>query len=126
MPSRHRIRILVVDDIADLREMLTMVFTHAGFQVTSAESACEALRAAADQSFDVIVSDVGMPQMNGFELVRRLRQLSHYKTVPMIAVTGYSEYQDRERALKSGFTAHLVKPIDPYQLRTMVEELLGL
>jgi CheY-like chemotaxis protein len=126
MSSRQRIRILVVDDIVDVREMLTMFLTHAGFQVTSAESACEALQAVNDRSFDLIISDVGMPQMNGFELATRLRQLSRYKDVPMIAVTGYSEYEDGERALQSGFTAQFVKPIDPSQLVTLIEELLGL
>lgn len=64
--------------------------------------------------------------MNGFELATRLRRFSRYKTVPMIAVTGYSEYEDGERALQSGFTAQLVKPIDPSQLIMLVEKLLGL
>lgn len=126
MSSRQCTRILVVDDIVDVREMLTMFLTHAGFQVTSVESACEALQAARDRSFDVIISDVGMPNMNGFELATRLRRFSRYKTVPMIAVTGYSEFEDGERALQSGFTAQLVKPIDPSQLIMLVEKLLGL
>jgi two-component system CheB/CheR fusion protein len=126
MSSRQRIRILVVDDILDVREMLTMFLTQAGFQVTSAESARDALQAASDQSFDLIVSDVGMPDMNGFDLARSLRRLSRYKTVPMIAVTGYSEYEDRERALQSGFNTQLVKPIDPLRLIPLIEELLDL
>lgn len=126
MSSREHIHILVVDDIVDVREMLTMFLTQAGFQVISAESAYEALQAASERSFDLIISDVGMPDMNGFELARGLRQLSRYKTVPMIAVTGYSEYEDRERALQSGFSAQLVKPIDPLRLITLIEELLDL
>lgn len=126
MSSRQRIRILVVDDIVDVREMLTMFLTQAGFQVISAESAYEALQAASERSFDLIISDVGMPNMNGFELARGLRRLRRYKTVPMIAVTGYSEYEDGERALQSGFTAQLVKPVDPSKLMALIEELLGL
>lgn len=126
MSSRKRICILVVDDIVDVREMFTMFLTHAGFQVTSVASAGEALQAANDRSFDLIISDVGMAQMNGFELAKQLRRLSRYKTVPMIAVTGYSVYEDGERALQSGFTAQLVKPIDPSQLIMLVEKLLGL
>jgi CheY-like chemotaxis protein len=126
MSSREHIHILVVDDIVDVREMLTMFLTQAGFQVTSAESACEALQAATDRSFDLIISDVGMPNMNGFELATRLRRLNRNKTVPMIAITGYSEYEDRERALQSGFTTQLVKPVDPSRLMALIEELLGL
>jgi len=126
MSSRQRIRILVVDDIVDVREMLTMSLMQAGFQVVGAESAREALQAASERSFDLIVSDVGMPDMNGFELATRLRRMSRYETIPIIALTGYSEYEDGERALQSGFIAQLVKPIDPSQLITLIDELLGL
>src|SRR2546430_306708 len=126
MSSRQRIRILVVEDTVDVREMLTMFLTLAGFQVTSAESAYEALQAATDRSFDLIISDVGMPQMNGFELATRLRRMTRYETAPIIALTGYSAYEDGERALQSGFNAQLVKPIDPSQLITLIDELLGL
>jgi CheY-like chemotaxis protein len=126
MSSRQHIHILVVDDIVDLRDMLTMFLTQAGFQVVSAESAFEALQAAQARSFDLIISDVGMPNVNGFELATELRRLRGYETIPMIAVTGYSEYEDKARALQSGFTTQLVKPVDPTKLMSLIEDLLGL
>jgi len=64
--------------------------------------------------------------MNGFELATPLCRLSRYKTVPMIAFTGYSDHEDGERALQSGFTTQLVKPVNPSHLMTLIELLLGL
>jgi two-component system, chemotaxis family, CheB/CheR fusion protein len=114
---------LVVDDVADVTEMLQVLLSHAGYYVVTAASAKAALKAANERQFDVIISDIGMPEMNGYQLAEALRQLPAYKTVPLVAVTGYSMFDDRERSLKAGFNAHMTKPIDPRALLDLIEQL---
>jgi CheY-like chemotaxis protein len=114
---------LVVDDVADVTEMLAVVLTHAGYSVVTAASAPAALKAARERQFDVIISDIGMPDMNGYQLAREVRQLPGYETVPMVAVTGYSMFDDQERSTKAGFNAHMTKPIDPRALLDLIEQL---
>src|SRR5918993_1530649 len=109
-------RALVVDDNPDIAEMLAAVLRHAGYDVSTAYSAPDALAAAFAQHFDLIVSDIGMPGMNGYELARALRAAPGYESVPMVAVTGFAMYDDRDRALAAGFNEHLSKPIDPVTL----------
>jgi two-component system CheB/CheR fusion protein len=104
---------LVVDDNPDITELLAAVLRHAGYTVTSAHSAPDALEMALDKHFDVIVSDIGMPGMTGHELASALRALPEYRFVPMVAVTGFDMYDDRARSEEAGFSAHLKKPIDP-------------
>ncbi|MEP6706667.1 MAG: response regulator [Pyrinomonadaceae bacterium] len=114
---------LVVDDVADVTEMISLFLRHAGFTVATAASATAALELARGEVFDVVISDIGMPGMNGYQLAEALRELPDYQVVPMIAVTGYSMYGDRERAIQSGFNAHLTKPIDPSTLLDLIAEL---
>jgi CheY-like chemotaxis protein len=116
---------LVVDDAPDLAEMLSVFLTHAGYDVVTANSAKAALDAAERARFDVVISDIGMPRMNGYQLVQTLRGLPGYSSIPMIAVTGFSMYDDRERSLSSGFNAHVTKPIDPIGLFELIEQLRG-
>jgi two-component system, chemotaxis family, CheB/CheR fusion protein len=114
---------LVVDDVADVTEMLAVVLTHAGYSVVTAASAPAALKAARERQFDVIISDIGMPEMNGYQLAREMRTMSGYETVPMVAVTGYSMFDDKERSTNAGFNAHMTKPIDPRALLDLIEQL---
>ena len=120
---RERRTALVVDDVADVTEMLAVVLTHAGYSVVTAASAPAALKAARERQFDVIISDIGMPEMNGYQLAREVRQLPGYQTVPMVAVTGYSMFDDKERSTNAGFNAHMTKPIDPRALLDLIEQL---
>jgi CheY-like chemotaxis protein len=120
---RNRRTALVVDDVADVTEMLAVVLTHAGYQVVTAGSAPAALKAARERQFDVIISDIGMPDMNGYQLAREVRLLPGYETVPMVAVTGYSMFDDKERSTNAGFTAHMTKPIDPRALLALIDQL---
>src|SRR6478752_4961824 len=90
---------LVVDDVADVTEMLSVLMTHAGYEVSTASSAQQAIALASENQFDVIISDIGMPEMNGYELAQAIRLLPGYETVPMVAVTGYSMFDDRSRSL---------------------------
>ena len=116
-------RALVVDDVPDVTEMLAVLLTHAGYDVMTADSAAAAIDSAKQDQFDVIISDIGMPQMNGYELARELRGLPNYETVPMVALTGYSKFDDRQRSLDAGFNAHLTKPIEPRELLDLIEQL---
>ncbi|MFS8084822.1 MAG: response regulator [Acidobacteriota bacterium] len=123
-PQSLQKNVLVVDDVSDVTEMIALFLKHAGYEVATADSASTALQLAGERNFDLIISDIGMPQMNGYELAGALRQFSAYHSIPMIAVTGYSEYDDRSRALQAGFSAHLTKPIDPSQLLDLMNQLL--
>jgi len=99
------------------------LLTHAGYSVVTAASAKAALAAAHERQFDVIISDIGMPEMNGYQLAKALRELPEYKTVPLVAVTGYAMFDDQERSRNAGFDAHMTKPIDPRALLDLIEQL---
>ena len=117
--------VLVVDDVVDVTDMIALFLKHAGYDVTTANSAGAALELAETKTFDLIISDIGMPEMNGYELAESLRKSSNYNLTPMIAVTGYTEFDDRGRSLRAGFNAHLTKPINPSQLLDLIGELLA-
>jgi len=114
---------LVVDDVSDVTEMLSVLMTHAGYDVTTASRAQDAIALAREHHFDVVISDIGMPEMNGYELAEALRSLPGYETVPMVAVTGYSMFDDRNRSLTAGFNEHVTKPIDPRAFLELIEQL---
>ena len=114
---------LVVDDVADVTEMLAVLLTHAGYDVVTAASARAALELARARQFDVVISDIGMPEMNGYQLAREIRTIPGYETVPMVAVTGYSMFDDKQRSTNAGFNAHMTKPIDPRALIDLIEQL---
>jgi CheY-like chemotaxis protein len=120
-----QLSVLVVDDVPDVTEMIELFLKHAGYEVITAGSATRALEMANDVAFDLVISDIGMPAMNGYELAEALRSLPNYRDIPLIAVTGYTEYDDRGRALRAGFNAHLTKPIEPSQLLNLMKQLLG-
>ena len=116
-------RALVVDDVADVTAMLRVLLTRAGYEVVIAHSADKALKAAKKDQFDLVISDIGMPEMNGYELAKALRAMPGYEEIPMVAVTGYSMFNDREQSLRSGFTAHVTKPLDPRALLNLIDQL---
>ncbi len=118
-------RALVVDDAPDVTEMLAVLMRFAGYEVTMAFSAADALGAARRDQFDMVVSDIGMPVMNGYQLAEALRELPDYKGVPLIAVTGFTQYDDRARAISSGFDDFLTKPINPSDLLDVIKRLCG-
>ena len=124
-PRAFQHTVLVVDDVNDVTDMISLFLKHAGYLVVTAERATEALKMAGEQKFDLIISDIGMPEMNGYELVEALRGMTPYRDTPMIAVTGYTEYDDRGRSLEAGFNAHLTKPIEPTRLLDLMNELLA-
>jgi CheY-like chemotaxis protein len=122
---RAKLRALVVDDAPDVTEMIATMMRFAGYEVATALSAVEAFDTAQREHFDVIVSDIGMPGMNGYQLAEALRALPDYAAVPLVAVTGFTMYDDRERARASGFDDFLTKPIRPSDLLDTVKRLCG-
>ena len=116
--------LLIVEDDADTREILQATLEARGFRVTACESAGAALDIAARNSVDLIVSDIGMPEIDGLEMMRQVRRLPELQKLPTIAVTGYASKKDSESALAAGFDAHVSKPIDPVELLVMIDDLL--
>ena len=119
------LRVLVVDDAPDVTELLALMMSYAGYEVAMAFSAPEAFDAARTQHFDAIISDIGMPGMNGYQLAEALRALPGYETTPLIAVTGFTHIEDRERARRAGFDDFLNKPIIPSDLLEAIRKLCG-
>jgi signal transduction histidine kinase/ActR/RegA family two-component response regulator len=120
----RNINVLVVEDSLDTLEMLRKALMSRGYSVTQCESAADALRAASSTNFDIIISDIGMPEVDGYELIRRLRTLPHLSDVPAIALSGYAAQRDIDEALVAGFNAHLAKPVDRDTLVAKIEQLL--
>ncbi|HEY0321366.1 MAG TPA: response regulator [Pyrinomonadaceae bacterium] len=115
--------VLVVEDSPDTLALLNVLFEKRGCRVLAAESAAEALALAERETPDIIISDIGMPDMNGYELLKSLRRLPGMEHIPALAITGYATEEDRERALAAGFTAHIAKPVDPDELFQLVQKL---
>jgi hypothetical protein len=120
----HEAHILIVEDDEDTLELLQSTFKAKGFRVTTCQSAQEALDIAPANSIDLILSDIGMPHMDGFEMMKQLRQLPNMGDVPAIALSGYASQKDRGLALDAGFNAHVSKPVDPAELMTTIKQLL--
>ncbi len=121
-PAHASAQLMVVDDNADAAQTLALLLETAGFDVTVCGGATEALAAAAAQPPSLMFVDIGLPGMDGYELVRRLRTLPGMATARIVAVTGYGQPQDRVRALEAGFDEHLVKPVQAHT----VYEILNL
>jgi signal transduction histidine kinase/ActR/RegA family two-component response regulator len=107
-----RMTVLAVDDDEDTTSLLRCLLEMQGGTVITANSGAEALELAKDSDFDIVVSDISMPGMDGFEFVRRLRALPNKQNVRVVALTGYGRREDIEHARSEGFIAHLTKPLD--------------
>jgi PAS domain S-box-containing protein len=118
-------RILIVEDQPDTRGMLEAAFTSRGFEITSCASAAEALHAAQQSSFDAVISDIAMPDCDGLELIRNLREIPEYETTPAVALSGYASEKDARVAVQAGFDQHVGKPFDPVKLTGLIEGLLS-
>jgi PAS domain S-box-containing protein len=118
------VHVLVVEDAPDTLELLGKTLQVYGYKVTPCASAAEALAAAESERFDLIVSDIGMAEIDGYELIQRLRSIQHLREVPAIALSGYATERDVSQSLAAGFDAHMPKPVDPSELRARMEELL--
>jgi CheY-like chemotaxis protein len=126
-PALEGLRVLIVDDEADARDLLTTILEHSGAQVTAAASAGEALSLVLQSRADVLVSDIAMPKVDGYALIRQVRELGAERggDIPALALTAYARDSDRTLALEAGFQVHLPKPYDPDELVRVVARLAG-
>ena len=125
VPDLSGLRILAVDDDRDALNMIAEILEVAGAEVTGVDSAADALVRLDRFRPDVIIADIGMPQMDGFQFVTELRQSpdATLRDIPVAALTAYARSEDRAKALRSGFQIHLAKPIDPAELMAAVAAL---
>jgi len=121
-------RILIVEDELDALELTRLVLVGAGAEVETAANVEAALAHMKEGPFDIVVSDIGLPEMNGYELAQELRRLAktHDSEPPMIAFTAFTGAEHRQRAVDAGFVGHIAKPVDPVALVALVTRLLAL
>jgi CheY-like chemotaxis protein len=121
------LRILIVDDETDALDLIGLELAQHGARVLGASSAVEALEALEQTQFDLLISDIGMPEIDGYELIRRVRRLESDtgKKIPAVALTAYARVQDRMRAILAGYSTHVAKPVEPHELVTVVASLAG-
>lgn len=126
-PSLADLLVLVVDDEPDARDLIAAVLMGRGAEVISVESAGEALEEMERQRFDVLVSDIGMPFMDGYALIEKVRQLPAERggRIPAAALTAYAGVEDRIRARSAGYQMHVPKPVEPAELTAVVANLAG-
>ncbi|HYN24848.1 MAG TPA: response regulator, partial [Pyrinomonadaceae bacterium] len=126
-PSLENLRILVVDDERDTLDLVTMDLTQHGASVTGVTSAAEALNALDHSQFDLLISDIAMPETDGYALIRqvRRRESGQEKKLPAVALTAYARVQDRMRAIMAGYNTHVAKPVEADELVTVVASLAG-
>jgi CheY-like chemotaxis protein len=122
LPRLDDLRILVVDDNPDGRTLTSLVLSQAGASVTAVASVREALRVLQAERPDALVSDIGLPDEDGYELIRQIRQFEaeYGGFLPAVALTGYARAEDRTRILAAGFQAHVTKPVEPVELTAAI------
>jgi PAS domain S-box-containing protein len=127
IPVLTGLKLLVVDDESDARHLLATFLTDYGARVLTAASSKEAMLLLEEYQPDVLISDIGMPEEDGYVLIRRIRSLTEGRggRIPAIALTAYARLEDRDKALLSGFQLHFPKPINPLDLVLVVANLVG-
>jgi len=117
-PGRHRT--LVVDDNVDAASSLATLLRLAGHEVRTAHDGLEGVKAAAAFRPDVILLDIGMPRLNGYDACRRIREQPWGKGMVIVALTGWGQEEDKRRSSEAGFNQHMVKPVDPATLEKLL------
>jgi two-component system chemotaxis response regulator CheY len=117
-------RILAVDDSATMRQLIRMTLTRAGFEVVEAEDGAKGLQKATAETFDMVLSDVNMPNMGGMDMLRNLRKMAQYKFTPIVLVTTESQLEKKAEGKQAGATGWIVKPFEPQQLLAVVQKVL--
>ena len=115
--------VLIVEDSPDTLAMLRLLFLQKGCRVIATKSAREALAQASQEIPEIIISDIGMPDIDGYELLAQLRCLPGMEKVPAVAISGYAMEEDRARALSAGYAAHIAKPVDAEDLFALIRQL---
>ena len=127
LPRLDKLRILVVDDNADGRTLTSLMLTQAGATVKAVATVRDALQAIQMERPDALVSDIGLPDKDGYALIRQIRQdeVALSGALPALALTGYTRAEDRTRVLAAGFQAYLSKPVNPAQLTAAIATITG-
>lgn len=118
-------RILIVEDNEDAAMMLSELLEIQGHHVRVAGDGRQALDHLRSQTPDIVLCDLGLPGMSGYELARRIREEGAWKGLPLVALTGYGQQEDKARAARAGFNAHLIKPVDIVAIQRALEELVA-
>jgi len=117
-------RILAVDDSRTMREMVSLTLKTAGFDVAEAEDGKDALRVLGEgNKFDLVITDLNMPEMDGFGIIEQVRASSHHKFVPILILTTEADAQKKERGKALGATGWIVKPFNPEKLVQVVNKV---
>ncbi len=116
--------ILISDDSVAMRQMLTLTLTEASYNVTEANDGKQALELAKSQSFDLIITDVNMPLLDGLSLVRELRALPEYQFKPILLLTTETDPEKKKKAKTVGATGWIIKPFDPDKLLAAIRKVL--
>ena len=119
-PTTRSLRVLVVDDNVDTVLSFTMLLQASGHDAQAAHDGPTAVQAALDYRPDVMLLDIGLPGLNGYEVAKRIRQQPDLKNVVLVALTGYGQEADRQTSLQAGFNQHLVKPVPFDQLQQIL------
>ena len=117
--------ILAVDDSASMRQMVAFTLKQAGYDVVEAEDGQRALSAAKSKAFNLVISDVNMPVMDGLALIKELRTLPDYKFTPILMLTTEAGSDKKQQGKAAGATGWIVKPFNPEQLVSTVKRVLG-
>ena len=119
----HPLRVLLVEDHNDTRHVMVRLLTQMGYSVTPAATVSEAIEFGERRPFDLVLSDIGLPDGSGLDVIRHLKSRGPIRG---IAVSGFGQDDDRERSLAAGFDHHLTKPLSSHQLQTAIYSLGGL
>jgi len=117
-------KILAVDDSASMRQMVSFTLKGAGYEVVDACDGAQALDIAKKQNFDVVVSDVNMPVMDGITLIRELRKLPQYRSTPLLMLTTESSGDKKMQGKQAGATGWIIKPFNPDQLLKTIQRVI--
>ncbi len=117
--------ILTVDDSTSMRQMVSFTLKGAGYEVVESVDGVEALEVAKTRSFDLVVTDVNMPNMDGITLIKELRNLPDFKFTPILMLTTESAAEKKQEGKAAGATGWIVKPFDPEQLLSTIKKVLG-
>jgi CheY-like chemotaxis protein len=124
IPNLSGVKVLVVDDDEDTRVLLSAVLSQTAAQVKTAASVPQALKLLEAELFALLISDIEMPQTDGYDLIRSVRRMSQLERIPAIAVTAYARAEDRARAISAGYDMHISKPVESQELLTVAASLV--
>ncbi|MDT4897363.1 MAG: hypothetical protein QOH25_2440 [Acidobacteriota bacterium] len=125
-PQLDGLRVLVVEDETDTRELIATVLARCGAEVRTCETASEALEQVREWSPDLLISDIGLPDEDGYSLIEKVRAFDGQRgQIPAVALTAYASPEDRARVLAAGFKMHIAKPVEPEELVALIAELAG-